>query len=202
MEETFYTSAIILKRNAWKENDSKVIVYSLEKGKLELVARGTKKILSKLASHLEPITLSDLMVIKGRQVDYVGTAISEENFQSIKSNLDKIFLVGEVINLFDSLVKDQEKDPQLFYLLRDFLFLANSKNKTEQLSLAFKIKLIAVLGYAPNFDDCIVCGGKSISENSVFDFAKGGVVCERCKIQAGKNIQNLNSSLIKNYQEI
>lgn len=43
MEETFYTGAIILKRSPWRENDSKVIVYSLEKGKLELVARGTKR---------------------------------------------------------------------------------------------------------------------------------------------------------------
>ena len=43
MEETFYTRAIILKRSPWRENDSKVTVYSLERGRLELVARGTKK---------------------------------------------------------------------------------------------------------------------------------------------------------------
>jgi len=206
MEETFYTSAIILKRTVWREHDSKVTVYSLEKGKLELVARGTKKILSKLASHLEPITLSDLMVIKGRQLDYVGTAISEENFKIIKKDLEKIFLVGEIINLFNSLVKEQEKDPQLFYLLRDFLFLVNEdkvdKNKTELLSTAFKIKLIDILGYTPNFENCIVCGQKNISKDYVFDFAKGGIVCQKCEMQFNKSAQKFEHYLIENYKKV
>jgi len=202
MEETFYTGAIILKRSPWRENDSKVIVYSLEKGKLELVARGTKKILSKLASHLEPITLSDLMVIKGRQVNYVGTAISEESFQSIKGSLEEIFLVGETINLFNSLVKEQEPDPQLFYLLRDFLFLVNDNEEAELFDVAFKIKLIEILGYSPNFNSCIICGQNNAKQSFIFDFVKGGIVCEQCKAHISKNIQTLNLALVDNYKKI
>ena len=142
------------------------------------------------------------MVIKGRQVDYVGTAISEESFKSIKDNLEKIFLVGEAINLFNSLVKEQERDPELFYLLRDFLFLVNDNGEAEIFNIAFKIKLIAILGYTPNFDNCIACGQKNTGKSFIFDFTKGGTVCERCQTQTSKNIQTLNFSLVNNYKKI
>ena len=69
MEETFNTKAIILKREPFWEADTRVVVYSLEKGKLHLIARGTKKISSKLAGHLEPMNFVDLMVVRGKQFD-------------------------------------------------------------------------------------------------------------------------------------
>ncbi|MFH1822239.1 MAG: recombination protein O N-terminal domain-containing protein [Patescibacteria group bacterium] len=43
MEETYTTKAIVLNRQPFRENDSRVVVYSFEQGKMELVARGTKK---------------------------------------------------------------------------------------------------------------------------------------------------------------
>ena len=47
MEETYNTKAIILNRQPFRERDSRVTIFSLERGKLILVARGTKKITSK-----------------------------------------------------------------------------------------------------------------------------------------------------------
>ena len=56
MDETYNFEAIVLNRYAFRESDSRVILYSREKGKLELVARGTKKIKSKI-SYIELLNL-------------------------------------------------------------------------------------------------------------------------------------------------
>ncbi|MCX6796109.1 MAG: DNA repair protein RecO, partial [Candidatus Falkowbacteria bacterium] len=166
MQETYYTKAIILTREPFREYDSKIITYTLAKGKLELVARGTKKILSKLAGHLEPITLSDIMVIKGKQFNYVGTATSTNTFLQIKKNLEKLTIVGAAIKVFNELIKENEADKDIFSLLGIFLFLVND-NKTnlhqaKLLVIVFKIKLIILLGYQPLLDSCLVCGNKKI----------------------------------------
>ncbi len=105
MEATYQIKAIILNRMAFSEDDTKVIIYSQTKGKLELVARGTKKIKSKLAGHVEPITLSDLMVVHGRQYDYVGNAVTQKSFANVKSDLDKLMIVGRIISIFNKIIK-------------------------------------------------------------------------------------------------
>lgn len=153
MQDTYYIKAIILKRTSFREYDSKVTVYSLEKGKIDLVARGTKKILSKLAGHLEPLTLTDIMVVRGKQFDYIGSAVSENVFKELKHNYEKLNLAGEAINIFNKLVKEEEPDRKLFSLLGNFFIYLNnlSDNFNQPLSIAFKIKLINHLGYRPNF---------------------------------------------------
>jgi DNA repair protein RecO (recombination protein O) len=206
MEETFYTKAIVLKRAAFRERDSKIIVYSLKHGRMDLVARGTKKILSKLAGHLEPFTLIDLMVIKGKQFDYVGSAVSAESFREIKNNLEKTFLVGDIFKLFDALIKDNVSDPQIFSLLLDFLLLENistlNSEEARLLAVAFEIKLICYLGYQANLGSCTVCGQKKSSDECIFDFVKGGLVCQKCEQLKNKDSQKISSSLIKNYNLI
>lgn len=160
MEGSFYIRAIVLNREPFRERDSKVVVYSLEQGKLELVARGTKKILSKLAGHLEPLNLVELMVVKGRQLDYVGAVSSVINFSIIKNNLEKILLVGAVIKQFSSLIKDNEADQEIFYLLQGFLLAENedglASEQAQLLAAAFFVKLIKLLGYEPDFSEKII----------------------------------------------
>lgn len=153
MEETFYTKAIVLKRTAFREVDSKVTVYSLEKGKLDLVARGTKKILSKLAGNLEPISLVGVMVIRGKQFDYVGAINGENIFAKIKQDLDKVNIAGEIIKIFDRLVKENEPDKNLFSLLGNFfIYLESLSNEYNRIiELIFKLKFLDSLGYRPDF---------------------------------------------------
>ena len=46
--------AIVLSRRDFREFDQMISLYTREQGKLELLARGLKKVTSKNAAHLEP----------------------------------------------------------------------------------------------------------------------------------------------------
>jgi DNA repair protein RecO (recombination protein O) len=123
MEPTFNTRAIILARYDFREHDSRIICYSEDRGKLELVARGAKKLKSKSSGHIEPLTLTRLMVIQGKDVDYAGTAIGEVFYSGIKENLDKIFVASQAMALVDKMTRVGEVDghEEIFNLLKDFL---------------------------------------------------------------------------------
>ena len=122
-EPTFNTRAIILARYDFRESDSRIICYSEDRGKLELVARGAKKLKSKSSGHIEPLTLSRLMVVQGKDVNYAGTAIGENFYSHIKSDLDKIFIASEALALVDKMTREGEVDghQEIFNLLKDFL---------------------------------------------------------------------------------
>lgn len=184
MDATYCTKAIILTRQSFREQDSKSVVYSLDKGKLELVARGTKKISSKLAGHLEPISLSNLMIVNGRQFDYIGSAVSENCFSVIKNDLDKLQLAGQAINIFNQLIKAEQRDENVFKLLQSFLDILNQKDllteKQELLYNFFIFKLLIFLGYKPELYHCLICKKKILPNGSSFDLFRGGLVCKNC----------------------
>ena len=191
MEETFNTKAIILNRQPYKEVDSRVAVYTLEKGKMELIARGAQKLSSKLAAHIEPFNLVDLMVIKGRKRNYVGSVISQDSYVDIKNDLEKIMFVGRALNLFNRLVKEAVTDQPLFVLLLDFLEAVRTvRESSEFIYAAFALKFLAELGYAPELYKCVHCKAQIIPKNNYFDLAKGGLICENCWGKLDRNEKN------------
>lgn len=192
MDETYNIKAIVLKREDFRESDSRITVYSRERGKMSLVVRGAKKLVSKLSSHIEPVTLVDIMVVAGKNMNYVGGAESINCFTGIKNNFSKLQITGEAMRFFDKIIKPEFADIQVFELLEEFLRLINSEEilfyesedeEDESFAqfriflYAFIMKLLSILGYQPDLRECVVCK-KTISENEYkMDYMNGGLVC-------------------------
>lgn len=200
MRETANTSAIILNRCAFRENDTRITLYSQDLGKLELVARGTKKLKSKLAGHLEPITFSEIMIVPGKQFDYIGTANSSDCFLNIKNDLEKLFLAGRAVKIFNKLIKEGEKDSKVFAVIFNFLNLLNKKNlqikNYEFLYNLFVFKLLSGLGYGLNFLNCEKCRNK-ITDKSNFNYKKGEIICQKCSAnQKSENFISISAECV------
>ncbi|MFA6393642.1 MAG: DNA repair protein RecO [Patescibacteria group bacterium] len=180
MNETYNLKAIILKREPFREHDARITLYSRERGKLSLIARGTKKTRSKMAGHLEPITLANIMAVRGKAFDYVGGAASEKCFQGVKGDLEKTGVAGEAIRKFSSLIKEEEKDENIFGLFLDFInILEEEKNKDFKLiSGYFMFKFLCLSGYRPELKICVDCGRKIEPGGNFFALRKGGLVCK------------------------
>lgn len=191
MEATKNTMALILRRQPFREADSLVTVYTPDYGKLTLIARGTKKLQSKLAGHLEPFTLIDLMIISGKGRDYIGSAIGREAYQRLRADLNKLYYAGQAIRVFDQLVREGEADRELFILLKEWLGHLNGPrdfrsaqplSKTAggfQLAV-FVNQLLEHLGYGPDLYNCRVCGKKIAAGLNHFDLLAGGLVDSEC----------------------
>jgi len=187
MDETKNSQAIILNRSDYRESDSLLTVYTRSLGKMSLVARGAKKISSKLSGHLEPISLVNILIIKGKGFDYIGSALGSDAFLNIKDDLNKIYYAGLAINNFNRLVKDNQPDEDLFLLLWRFLEALDNysaeeftKESGELLFIFFALKLLAELGYRPEMYECLSCRNKIKSGRNYFNLKNGGLVCEDC----------------------
>jgi DNA repair protein RecO (recombination protein O) len=185
MDESRNTRAIILNSQAYRENDSLVSVYTLEFGRLDLLARGTKKLTSKMSGHLEPLNSVDLMIIPGRGFDYIGGVLTRHSHLNIREDLNKLYFVGQIIALFSSLVRGGEKDEQLFFLLETYLERIDlepdfNKEKGSLFYIRFALSFLTELGYQPEMSACLVCGQKLQAGANYFDLKNGGVICELC----------------------
>jgi DNA repair protein RecO (recombination protein O) len=183
MDRTYFAKAIILKREPFRERDSRVAVYTDRSGYLDLVARGTQNIRSKLAGHIEPFNQADIMVIKGRQWDYLGAAAARNTFKNLKVDYDKNKFGGQLLARATQLIKPGISDDLIYNLLTEYLeFLDKSdlKISAEYLSLSVLLKLLSRLGYQPMLDRCVVCGKGIEVKKVLFCPEKGGVICPSC----------------------
>lgn len=200
MEETYPTAAIVLKRQPFRENDLRAEVYSLERGKLELVARGAKKSGSKLAGHLEPFNLSRLMVVRGRQFDYIGGAAAVSCFTRLKSDPDRISAAGLSCRLTAALVKAGIEDRNIYHLLSSLFQTCDNTEKkfdAEILYYAYAFKLISFLGYRPVLACCLMCENPVETKPLFFDPRAGGLLCSDCRKKGSAGCLTITAGSVK-----
>lgn len=143
--------AIILARRNIRESDQIISVYTKEKGKLELLARGVKKITSKNSAHLEPFSFVDIDIAPGKGIDHLTKVQPINYFVNIRNDLQKSLAAGYVVSLLDKVLHVGEKDGRIFDLLESWLEsidLQIFRSFNPQLSLdVFIVKLLNCLGY-------------------------------------------------------
>jgi len=143
--------AIILARNDVREFDQIISLYTREKGKLELLAKGIKKIVSKNSSNGEVLSCVDVEVAQGKEVDYLTKVHPAVLFKGIYADFDKIFLASYIAKMVNEHILVEEKDIRIFELLFSFLEFLNKEEKINSLNLAaaFIFKFWYFLGLSP-----------------------------------------------------
>jgi len=146
------TEAIILKSDNFGEVDRVLTIYAKEFGKICVVAKGAKKLESKLRYHLEPLSYSYLILIGGKSLRIVKDAVLIDQFLSIRNNLKKIKTAQNITELLDELIVGEEQDENIWNLLIKSLKIINTKDNLSDNSTMisnFKNTLIELLGYSP-----------------------------------------------------
>jgi len=187
MSKTFNDLAITIKRTDIKESDRLFVFYTRGHGRVDAIARGVKKINSKMAGHLEPFGIVQLMIARGKTTNQVAGAARQKDFASIKDDLLKIYLTDFALEVVEALTKPEHPDKNIYDLLFDFLILLDNtildkKNKAQLLLLAhiFSFKLLGYLGFSMDLQSCVKCKNKLTPNGNYFNARKGGVVCSAC----------------------
>ncbi|NBW29251.1 DNA repair protein RecO [bacterium] len=89
------SESIVLSRINYGDNDRIVTVITRDQGKIRLIAKGSRKLKSKLAAGIELFSVSEISFIKGKgDIDTLVSSRGIEYFINIQKDLDKIKLVG------------------------------------------------------------------------------------------------------------
>jgi len=181
--------AIMLKRQDFREYDQMISFYSEDWGKMEVLARGVKKINSKNSAYLEPFFLVDLETVAGTEIKHLTKIQPINSFKKIRKDFNKSRLAWYTVELLDKTISPESKEEKIFFLLNIFLeFLDDAPKVGWLLAPAFAIKYFSALGFEPRLDVCVV-GGEDINETDKngFYFSGGGIVCPRCYKQKKGN---------------
>ncbi|HMM42597.1 MAG TPA: DNA repair protein RecO [Thermomicrobiales bacterium] len=170
---------IVLRRRDLGEADRIVTVLTAERGKLRLVAKGSRRTSSKLAGHLEPFSAARLLVARTRGLDIISQAEMLESFPCLRQRESAIAMAGYLAELVDALVLEDERHEAVYDLLFAAYRLIDEGHDERLVSHIAELGLMRVLGYRPELVNCIACGREVEPELNGFS-VEGGVLCPGC----------------------
>jgi DNA repair protein RecO (recombination protein O) len=145
------TTAIILRRTDFGEADRILTLLTPDHGKLRLMAKGVRRVKSKMAGGIELFSISQVTFIQGR--GEVGTLIStrlQQHFGNIIKDIDRVQLGYELIKRLDKVTEDQAEAEYFDLLLQGFAALDAGAIPTELIHIWFSAQLLELGGHAPN----------------------------------------------------
>lgn len=143
------TEAIVLKSADAGEVDRLLTIYSKELGKVRILAKGVKKIESKLRYSIEPFSYVQLILIEGRSFYILKDAVLIDQFLGVKRDLKKLVVAQKIREIIDQAIVGQEKDEDVWDLiLRTFKKINQELIELSIVKEFFK-NLVVFLGYDP-----------------------------------------------------
>lgn len=145
---SFKTLGIVIKRKNFAETDRILTVYSKSRGKINVMAKGVRKINSRRSSQVELLNLSVLSMSEGT-LPILTEAESVKYFPILKSDLKKTGVAFYICELIDGLIAEHEENPDVFSLLEETLDKLELTQDYKTLLSEFEQKLLGFLGFWP-----------------------------------------------------
>ncbi len=163
------TSGIILNRINYGEADKIITVITPDHGKVRFMARGVRKIKSKLAGGIELFSVSTVVFIPGKKD--ISTLISTRlltHFNHIVEDLDRTMIGYDVLKMINKATEDQCDSDYYELLLRALTNLNDEEVDALLTKCAFMARLLKVMGHAPN--SAKTHDGKAFSVSKTYNF--------------------------------
>ena len=168
---------IIIKTINYKE-DSKLVYMVCEDGLNSVEAKGASKVNSHTRLYSNLLT----NVAFSSKSHFLHSAKVLNNYTKIKSNLNKLNLVLNILELTYASIEHITNFKVFYEFLKSILNLIEEENDDEYYYSIFHIKLLYLLGIQPILNKCVKCETK---ENLVgFVLSDGGMKCGNCTNQS------------------
>jgi len=192
------TVGFVLSKKDINDLDREYCFFSKKYGKIKLLAKSVKKILSKLSAQLEPPSLISVVFIPMENKGMITTALARNSYSKIRKDIDKFKVYNHMAKIINDFTLFNQKDDKLWTLFK----LTNDQLKKYPFNLveiSFMINFIKEIGFYPNLKRCSECNkSTTLNKDCYFDFDGANIVCSDCN--KSKNLIKLNQQTMKSIE--
>lgn len=137
-------TGFVVKRVNLGEADRFLTLFTQNNGKIEVLAKGVRKITSKRASHIELLNLINFQSVKGAKNLILTEVQVIDTFESQRVTLRQCEVVFLVCELIERLCPPESINQELFFHVRQFL---NEGDFSKEALLTFETEMLVHLGF-------------------------------------------------------
>ena len=145
--------AISLKTAPFAEADKMVTLFTRKHGKIRAIAKGARKVPSRLAGRVEPLTYAECFIAKGRSLDIISQCQVLEAFHKVREGDNALPAGLYILKLVNSGTVDGQRYPELFDLLLKVLFRLIENNNPRKVVEDFEREFVKLEGIHKDGED-------------------------------------------------
>lgn len=193
--------AIVLQVKDHGDSDKIVTMYTLEHGKIMLIAKGAKRSKRRFVNKLELFSLLAIEFAPGRRSSMMRLDQAEllASFPRLRGNYARYIAASLLCELVLHWTREHDSEEDLFRLLRWALEgLSVAEGVVTRTVIFFHVKMLDILGYRPDLNGCLGCRGLG-APGILYRFSplRNGLVCSRCEPTAPGNSLPLSIQTIQ-----
>lgn len=178
---TIKTRGIVLAQMPLSSQDKKLTLLTSDLGLMDVVAKNARGKKSQSAAATEVLAYSEFCLFKGKTRYILDAADLENNFFRLREDLTKLSLAAYFSELCRFVLPSEDNGGECLRLMLNTLHLLEQDKRTAAfLKAVFELRLLTLCGFAPNMEDCMVCG-ESEREEFFFLPGEGRLVCSGCR---------------------
>ena len=199
------TPAIMLRRIEYGDYDLIITFFSLDNGKISVIAKSAKKSKKRFAGILEPFSVLQIVYGsgKGKGLPVLSEASLIQAFSNIRQDITQTAYASYMAELIYEWAEENHRQTAIFRLFNDVLEKLDQKEMAgDELSMLFQMRFTAFSGFEPNLKMCLACKKPvdDMEENKVaVNLKKGGLLCRQCQ-PAGAKPMTLSKGTLKQMQ--
>ena len=187
---SYTTEAIVLRSFRFAEADRVLHLYTLDRGRVGVVAKGIRRTKSRFGARLEPLSHVEVTLHQGRGELHTVTGV--ELVQPHRAAREDSYRLGVGLVGLEAMLRlftEQEANARAFAALARFLDVLDelprraARPALDPLALGFQLKLLWLSGYLPHLTSCAECGDADAPLVGYSPKA-GGAVCGACSAGA------------------
>ena len=182
MAKNLKVNGIIIAENNSGDFDKMLTMLTPNLGKISCTARGARRAKSQLLSATQVFTFGEYMLFKGGDTYTINSCEIIEMFYNIRTDLDKLVYASHITKIINDITTENQNSFHILKLYLNTLYVISETDKNlDFLTSVFKIRLMKLIGFAPNVTECVTC--KSKDNLTAFSFRDNGLKCINCQKQ-------------------
>lgn len=175
-------NGIIIAENNSNDFDKMLTMLTPNLGKIGCSARGARRTKSQLLAGTQFLCFGEYMLFKGSETYSINSCNTIEMFYNLRTDLDKLMYASHITKIINDVTTENQNS---YYILQLFLNTLYAMSETDKdldlITSVFKMRLLKILGFTPNVNECVNC---KIKENlTEFSFKDNGFKCTACSKQ-------------------
>ena len=172
-------SGIVLSVYPVGESDRRLTILSKERGKLQVFARGCRRVKSPLHAIAQPLVAGEFMISDSRTYSYLASGEGRDFYPELKEDLDSIYYSTYFAELAEYFTLEGQDERQVLNLLS--VTFSAMKKRLVPLKLIrgiYELKLLQIQGIGMQCFRCLACGRDT--DLVRISFEDGGLYCTDC----------------------
>ena len=182
MPQIIKTKALILGSMRWKESSKIVTLFTVDHGKIKVIARGALRNKSPFSGKLESLNYAEVIINekKSRSLQILNDIDIISSFNNLRMQYDRMPYAMSILEIIQQIFENEFNDEVFFDFVVELLGAVDEAEHPEIVLWYFLLKLSSYLGFKPALSGCASCKKTDFSRAVKLSIENGRIYCYEC----------------------